>query len=252
MIYTVDTHGLDFTLNSDGSYKAGKQSGVVNIYVKSEEHPDMMQSTIVTVKKCRMANINLGSDITKKWDNTKKEVTLHLNAAISAEEGGIYEYITDKEVEWMTSNSQLCKVEPLSSSADHGIGREMARVNITQPGLYTVYASAKNTGLNPGAYDSCNIRVEGIKKDNVSLGVRDGDELDLKKYLIAFDSNNNTEIDFSISNQEFKPIIGNYIWISNGVLKTNGFWTGYSMFINPFARTLYGCRDYCNNQGYKI
>ena len=191
MIYTVDTHGMDFTLNSDGSYKAGKDAGTVSIYVKSEEHPDMKQSTIVTVKKCRMANINLGNDITREWDNNKEEMTLHLNAAISAEEGGIYDYITDKEVEWMTSNSQLCKVEPLSSSSDHGIGREMAKVNITQPGLHMVYASAKNTLLNPGAYDNCIIKVKGIKAKDIGTGINVDkyNDFNLGEHLVGYDEN---------------------------------------------------------------
>ena len=172
MTYSVDTQGKDFTLNEDGSYKAGKDTGTFEINVESTDHPGMKKTVNVTVKPCRMTKIEIaGVDENKTktwiWNNAtddKDGITRSVDAAIHPEGKAIYDYITDKDVEWMTSNSQLCTIvgEP-KTVADHNIGRNTAKVNIKQPGIHMVFVSAKNTGLNPAAYDSCKIRVEGIK-----------------------------------------------------------------------------------------
>lgn len=202
MTYSVDTQGKDFTLNEDGSYKAGKDTGTFEINVESTDHPGMKKPENVTVKPCRMTKIEIASvdeDKTKTWiwnnaTHDKDGITRSIDAAIHAEEGGIYDYITDKDVEWMTSNSQLCTIVEGSvvTSAYHTIGRSTAKVNIKQPGIHMVFVSAKNTGLNSGAYDSCKIRVEGIKQTKeILLGC--GDNINLRDYFKFLDKNGSTE-----------------------------------------------------------
>ena len=182
-------------LDTNGNYKANGKEGTARIKVELKSNTEHKDDTIVEVKKCRMDEIKLDDDtINKEWDdNTKDSVSCRISAYIYAEKGAKYSYITDKEVEWSPSDQRLCKITPIKHGIMDGeinVGREVASVEIAQPGLYMVFVNAKN---NPGAHDSCKIRVEGIKqtKEIPTLGC--GDNINLRDYFKFMDKNDNIE-----------------------------------------------------------
>ena len=199
MIYTVDTHGLDFTLNSNGSYKAGKDSGVVNIYVKSEEHPDMMQSTIVTVKKCKVDVVDMPNQIVLVYDSGnsgssgrglyKKNITAKLitNAADAKPE-----FITDKTLTWLKQNGTGTKIDMDTNSTD---GETVTKtITALEPGRTAVFATSAD-----GPVGMTHVLVRGIKaKDNIgtSFNVSKNKNFDLGTHLIGFDDDNKDEITY--------------------------------------------------------
>lgn len=154
-------------IDGSGYYTAKEKEGTAKIRVELNSNPELNVEKTIEVKKCRMDEIKLDDDIIKKeWDNTKDSVSCRISAYIYAEKEAKYSYITNKEVEWSTSDDKLCKINVTKNAITDGeevnVGREVASVEIARPGIYNVTAKASDT-YNAGALDMCVIKVEGIK-----------------------------------------------------------------------------------------
>lgn len=154
-------------IDPSGNYTAKGKEGTARIRVELNSNTEHNVEKTIEVKKCRMDEIKLDDDIIKKeWDNTKDSVSCRISAYIYAEKEAKYSYITNKEVEWSTSDDKLCKINVTKNAITDGeevnVGREVASVEIARPGIYNVTAKASDT-YNAGALDMCVIKVEGIK-----------------------------------------------------------------------------------------
>lgn len=207
-------------IKGDGTYTAGEKDGTVEVTVSVDGFEDYDRNTSIVVKKCRMDEIKMNDDFTRVWDDNKDSMYCRISAKIYAEKGAKYDYITNKEVMWTTSNEKLCKINTDKITKVEGVdvGREVAIAEITQPGLYNISAGARDT-YNAGAADNCVITVLGVKAKEKNYNINYQEKFDLEKAVIAF---NKSEEGFT-NKVKFDIIKGEGILYGNTLsAKVNG------------------------------
>ena len=215
MTYTVDTHGMDFTLNEDGSYKAGKDTGAVNIYAKSTDHPNMMKSTIVTVKKCNVDVIDMPQKIVLVYkDENSGSSGRGLNETnitaklITNQLGAKPEYITDKTLIWQKQVNTGTKIDMDTNSTDDVTVTKT--IKAIEPGVTAVFATS-----NDGPIGMTHVFIRGIKANDIktSINVSKDRNFNLGEHLIGFDDDNKTDISYESGNSNIATVT------SDGIVK---------------------------------